>query len=470
MVALGTVGERVWAVRPAGTRGSRCPRSAGGPPCAAARWSACRAAASRRTANGPTAAGSPPPSSRRQPRSSRRSPTRSTSWPSPSTTTSARTPPARCRSGCSTPSGSPTPPGRCGRPRRSLTVSARSCSTPWRRPVPNPLSWSTIAAVANSPECSDHPTASRHSPRCSPRTGSRRRSASRSSAAPVSARSATSRPNRRHPQRRHRRRRQCRRRAAARDRQSRRAAAEEGATEEGRPEEGRHRRRPSRRRPPRRKPSQEGRSRRRPCPKKAAPKKAVPKKAVPKKAVAQEGHQEVDCEEGNSEESNSEEGQSEEEEVDTVTAPGHFEIYSSARPRCRPVTTRRPVTSTMSAAPPAGADGDIPVDSTDFRLHVDAPRYVMPPDQILSTFPPAGSEGDWRERLPQIVLKRRTLPWERNPKPGRSPADRAAVAGPRRSRRGRRDAQPGRRRVAVRVVRRRPRRRMPMWQRESTWR
>ena len=41
----------------------------------------------------------------------------------------------------------------------------------------------------------------------------------------------------------------------------------------------------------------------------------------------------------------------------------------------------------------------------------------MPPEQILSTFPPAGSQGDWRERLPQIVLKRRTLPWERNPDP-----------------------------------------------------
>ena len=45
----------------------------------------------------------------------------------------------------------------------------------------------------------------------------------------------------------------------------------------------------------------------------------------------------------------------------------------------------------------------------------------MPPDQILSTFPPAGSQGDWRERLPQIVLKRRTLPWERNPDPAHDP-------------------------------------------------
>jgi hypothetical protein len=42
----------------------------------------------------------------------------------------------------------------------------------------------------------------------------------------------------------------------------------------------------------------------------------------------------------------------------------------------------------------------------------------MPPDQILSTFPPAAAVGDWRERLPQIVFKRRTMPWERNPGTG----------------------------------------------------
>ena len=37
----------------------------------------------------------------------------------------------------------------------------------------------------------------------------------------------------------------------------------------------------------------------------------------------------------------------------------------------------------------------------------------MPPDQILSTFPPANREGAFQTTLPQIVLKRRTLPWER---------------------------------------------------------
>ena len=49
------------------------------------------------------------------------------------------------------------------------------------------------------------------------------------------------------------------------------------------------------------------------------------------------------------------------------------------------------------------------------HIVVASPRYTMPTDQILSTFPPANGEGAYGDRLPQIVLKRRTLPWERNP-------------------------------------------------------
>jgi hypothetical protein len=46
-------------------------------------------------------------------------------------------------------------------------------------------------------------------------------------------------------------------------------------------------------------------------------------------------------------------------------------------------------------------------------LRVTSPRYKLPPDHVLSTFPPANSEGAYESRLPQIVLKRRTLAWER---------------------------------------------------------
>lgn len=52
------------------------------------------------------------------------------------------------------------------------------------------------------------------------------------------------------------------------------------------------------------------------------------------------------------------------------------------------------------------------------HVQVTAPRFTMPPDQILSSFPPANAEGNFGDRLPQVVLKRRTLPWERNPAGG----------------------------------------------------
>jgi hypothetical protein len=106
-----------------------------------------------------------------------------------------------------------------------------------------------------------------------------------------------------------------------------------------------------------------------------------------------------------------------------MTAPGFFELYSEARPALPAGAYTASSSQTLIAATPHDGDQQIPVDDTAFHLHIDAPRYAMPPDQILSTFPPATSQGDWRERLPQIVLKRRTLPWERNPTPQVSPED-----------------------------------------------
>jgi hypothetical protein len=88
---------------------------------------------------------------------------------------------------------------------------------------------------------------------------------------------------------------------------------------------------------------------------------------------------------------------------------GHFILHSSVLP---PVTAGRyeyvsKVTGT-------------PFTTREERTHVQvtSPRYTMPTDQILSSFPPANAEGAFGDRLPQIVLKRRTLPWERNPAGG----------------------------------------------------
>lgn len=65
--------------------------------------------------------------------------------------------------------------------------------------------------------------------------------------------------------------------------------------------------------------------------------------------------------------------------------------------------------------------GGGPTQPYDGYIRVNSPRYRMPPDQILSVFPPANSEGAYEARLPQVVIKRRTLPWERNPFPGQAP-------------------------------------------------
>ena len=46
-------------------------------------------------------------------------------------------------------------------------------------------------------------------------------------------------------------------------------------------------------------------------------------------------------------------------------------------------------------------------------LEIVAPRWTLPPDQVLSTFPPNQAAGAFGTRLPQIVLRRRSLPWER---------------------------------------------------------
>jgi hypothetical protein len=89
---------------------------------------------------------------------------------------------------------------------------------------------------------------------------------------------------------------------------------------------------------------------------------------------------------------------------------GHFVLRSWAKP---PITAGH---YTLHGVQRANA---LPIEDYDGEVFVSSPRYIMPPDQILSTFPPAMAQGDFGGRLPQIVLKRRTLPWERKPDPAR---------------------------------------------------
>jgi len=93
---------------------------------------------------------------------------------------------------------------------------------------------------------------------------------------------------------------------------------------------------------------------------------------------------------------------------------GFFELYPSLRPALPAGAYDLAADHDLVASPPDGT-GELAVDGSDFFFSIVSPLYTMPPDQILSTFPPASAVGDWHQRLPQIVFKRRTLPWERNP-------------------------------------------------------
>jgi hypothetical protein len=93
---------------------------------------------------------------------------------------------------------------------------------------------------------------------------------------------------------------------------------------------------------------------------------------------------------------------------------GHFILHSNVLPK---VTAGRYELRTEHTSLP------FEVEPERTHIQVSAPRYTMATDQILSSFPPANAEGSFGDRLPQIVLKRRTLPWERNPSGAVQPSE-----------------------------------------------
>ena len=89
--------------------------------------------------------------------------------------------------------------------------------------------------------------------------------------------------------------------------------------------------------------------------------------------------------------------------------PGFFVLHSSAVPPLEAGDYTLTGNQTLTGGATQPYEG---------HLRVTSPRFRMPPDQILSTYPPANAEGSFETRLPQVVLKRRTLPWERVPGTG----------------------------------------------------
>jgi hypothetical protein len=98
---------------------------------------------------------------------------------------------------------------------------------------------------------------------------------------------------------------------------------------------------------------------------------------------------------------------------------GKFALYSSIQPPLPAGDYRLTARQNLNASNASGAlgPGDLPVAELPTHLRVRSPRFALPPEQVLSTFPPANSFGSYGLRLAQIVIKRRTLPWERALKP-----------------------------------------------------
>ena len=90
---------------------------------------------------------------------------------------------------------------------------------------------------------------------------------------------------------------------------------------------------------------------------------------------------------------------------------GHFLLYSHITPALKAGDYRFEAGQSMGRrrAPSASMRATSRSSAADPRP-VTAPRYQLPPDQVLSTYPPAGTQGAYGSRLPQIVIKRRTLP------------------------------------------------------------
>jgi hypothetical protein len=85
--------------------------------------------------------------------------------------------------------------------------------------------------------------------------------------------------------------------------------------------------------------------------------------------------------------------------------PGTFRLYPYANP---PLTAGKYTVSGEVTGLPGT------VEPLQAAIDITAPRFTLPPDQVLSTFPPASARGAFTSRLPQIVVRRRTLPWERS--------------------------------------------------------
>ncbi|GGH43667.1 hypothetical protein GVY41_01290 [Frigidibacter albus] len=100
-----------------------------------------------------------------------------------------------------------------------------------------------------------------------------------------------------------------------------------------------------------------------------------------------------------------------------MVARGKFFLYDSIVPALEAGDYTMTARVGLDTTGDGVEEGDLPTAPLATHINVTAPRFKLPPDQALMTFPPANSEGAYEARLPQIVLKKRTLPWDRKAAP-----------------------------------------------------
>jgi len=88
--------------------------------------------------------------------------------------------------------------------------------------------------------------------------------------------------------------------------------------------------------------------------------------------------------------------------------PGHMVLYDAAIPPLEDGAYRWQVKSDLS-----NSKGFHEVLDRLRYFNVDGPRFSLDPSLVAGVFPPRASHGAYSESVPQIVLSRRTLPWER---------------------------------------------------------
>ncbi|WP_377189717.1 hypothetical protein [Ruegeria meonggei] len=100
-----------------------------------------------------------------------------------------------------------------------------------------------------------------------------------------------------------------------------------------------------------------------------------------------------------------------------MVARGRFFLYDSIVPALEAGKYRLQGDLKIEAEEDGVDVDELAVRPLQTHFNVTAPRLKLPPDQALMTFPPANSEGAYEARLPQIVLKKKTLPWDRKAAP-----------------------------------------------------